>query len=66
MKSDNLKSEIPDVGEKEVPLQEIRNGFEFQVVPGLFGIVLQGGYLYGVWPRTVLIRIEFKFIVPEL
>jgi len=57
MKSDNLKSEIPDVGEKEVPLQEIRSGFEFQVVPGLFGIVLQGGYLYGVWPRTVLIRI---------
>jgi len=27
--------------------------------------VLRGGYLYGVWPRTVLILIEFKFIVPD-
>jgi len=52
------------VGEKEVSLQEIRSWFEF--VPGLFGIVLRGGYLYGVWPRTVRILIEFKFIVPEL
>jgi len=51
------------VGEKEVSLLEIRSRFEF--VPGLFGIVLQGGYLYGAWPRTVLILIEFKFIVPE-
>ena len=45
-------------------LQEIRSGFEF--VPGLSGIVLRGGYLYGVWPRTVLVPIEFKLIVPEL
>jgi len=52
------------VGEKEVSLQEIRSVFEF--VPGLFCIVLQGGYLYSAWPRTVLILIEFKFIVPEL
>jgi len=52
------------VGEKEVSLQEIWSGFEF--VPGLFGIVLRGGYLYGAWPRTVLILIEFKFIAPEL
>jgi len=50
--------------ENEVSLQEIRSGFEF--VLGLFGIVLRGGYLYGAWPRTVLILIEFKFIVPEL
>jgi len=52
------------VGEKEASLLEIRSGFEF--VPGLFGMVLDGGYLYGAWPRTVLILIEFKFIVPEL
>jgi len=52
------------VGEKEVSLLEIRSRFEF--VPGLFGIVLQGGYLYGAWPRTVLILIQFKFVVPEL
>ena len=52
------------VEEKEVSLQEILSGFEF--VPGLFGIVLRGRYLYGAWPRTVLILIEFKFIVPEL
>jgi len=51
------------VGEKEVSLQEIRSGFEF--VPGLFGIISRGGYLYGAWPRAVLILIEFKFIVPE-
>jgi len=51
------------VGEKELSLQEIRSGFEF--VPGLFGIVLRGGYLYRVWPRIVLILIEFKFTVPE-
>jgi len=55
---------VAPVGGKEVSLQEIRSGFEF--VPGLFGIVLRGGYLYGAWPRTVLILIEFKFIVPEL
>jgi len=55
---------VHPVGEKEVSLQEIRSGFEF--VPGLFGIVLRGGYLYSAWPRTVLILIEFKFIVPEL
>jgi len=29
-------------------------------------MVLRGGFLYGAWPRTVLILIEFKFIVPEL
>jgi len=52
------------VGGKQVSLQEIRSGFEF--VPWLFGIVLRGGHLYGAWPRTVLILIEFKFIVPEL
>jgi len=52
------------VGEKEVSLQEIRSEFEF--VPDLFGIVLRGGYLYGAWPRTVIIIIEFEFIVPEL
>jgi len=51
------------IGEKEVSLQEIQSGFEF--VPGLFGIVLRGGYLYGAWPRTILILIEFEFIVPE-
>jgi len=52
------------VGQKKVSLPEIRSAFEF--VPGLFGIVLRGGYLYGAWPRTVLILIEFKFTVPEL
>ena len=52
------------MGEKEVSLQEILSGFVF--IPGFFGIVLRGGYLYGAWPRTVLILIEFKFIVPEL
>jgi len=52
------------VGGKEVSLQEIRSWFEF--VSGLFGIVLRGGYLYGAWPRTVRILIEFEFIVPEL
>ena len=52
------------IREKEMSLQEIRSGFEF--VPGLFGIVLRGGYLYGAWPRTVLILVEFKFIVTEL
>ena len=52
------------MGEKEVSLQEIQSGFEF--VPGLFGIVLRGGYLYGAWSRTVIILIEFQFIVPEL
>ena len=51
------------IGEKEAALQEIRSGFEF--VPGLFGIVLRGGYLYGAWPCTVLILIKFKFMVPE-
>jgi len=51
------------VGEKEASLQEIQSEFEF--VPGLYGIVLRRGYLYGAWPRTVLIQIEFKFIVPE-
>jgi len=51
------------IWEKEVSLQENRSVFEF--VPWLFGIVLQGGYLYGAWPRTVLILIEFKYIVPE-
>ena len=55
---------IYTVGEKEVSLQEIRREFEF--APGLFSIVLRGGYLYGAWPRTVLILIEFKFIVQEL
>ena len=40
------------------------SGFEF--VPGLAGIVLLGGYLYGAWPYTVLILVKFKFIVPEL
>jgi len=55
---------IHTIREKEVSLQEIRSRFEF--VPGLFGIVLRGRYLYGAWPRTVLILIEFKFIVPEL
>ena len=54
---------LHSVGENEVSLQEIRSGFEF--VPGLFGIVLRGGYLYGAWPRTARILIEFKFIVPE-
>jgi len=49
------------VGEKEVSLQEIRSW-----LPGLLGIVLRGGYLYGAWPRTVLTLIDFKFIVPEL
>ena len=48
---------------EKVMLQEIRSGFEF--VPGLFGIVLWGGYLYGARPRTVLILIEFKFIVQK-
>ena len=43
---------------EEVLLQEIRRRFEF--VPGLFGTVLQGGYLYGAWPRTALILFEFK------
>ena len=57
-------SESHTVGEKKVSLQEIRSGFEF--VPGLFGIVLREGYLHSAWPRTVLILIEFKFIVPEL
>ena len=52
------------VGEKEVSLQEIRSGFEF--VLELLGIVLRGGHLYGAWTRTVQIRIEFKFMVPEL
>jgi len=52
------------VGEKEVLLREIQSWFEF--LPGLFGIVLRGKYMYGVWQRTVLILIEFKFIVPEL
>ena len=52
------------VGEIEVSLEQIRSGFEF--VPGLFGIVLWGGYLYGAWLRTVLILVQFKFIVPEL
>ena len=47
-----------------VSLQEIWSGFEF--VSGLFGIVLRGGYSYGAWPRTELILIEIKFIVPEL
>jgi len=51
------------VWEKEVSLQDIRSGFEF--VPGLFGIVLRGGYVYGAWPRTVLILLEFKSIVQE-
>jgi len=51
------------VGEKEVSLQEIRS--DFKCVPGLLGIVLRGGYVYGAWPRTVLILIELKFIVPE-
>ena len=55
---------VRTVGEMQVSLQEIRSGFEF--VPGLFGIVLRGGYLYGAWPRTVQILIEFEFIVPEL
>jgi len=55
---------VSTVGEKEVLLQKIRSGFEF--VPGLFGILLRGECLYGAWPRTVLILIEFKFIVPEL
>ena len=45
-------------------LQEIRSGFE--CVPELFGIVLPEVYLYGAWPRTVLILMEFKFIVSEL
>jgi len=52
------------VGEKEVSLQEIRILFVF--LSRLIGMVLRGGYLYGAWPRTVLILIEFKFIVPEL
>jgi len=53
--------------EKEVSLQEIRSEFKgFEFVPGLCGMVLRGGYLYGAWPRTVRILIEFKFIVPEL
>jgi len=43
--------------------QEIRRWFES--VPGLFDIVLRGGYLYGAWPHTVLILIEFKFIISE-
>jgi len=47
------------VGGNEVSLEEIRSGFEF--VPGIFGIVLHGGY---ATHRTILI--EFKFIVPEL
>ena len=63
-RSIGLSVNPPAVGGKEVPLQEIRSGFEF--VQGLFGIVLRGGYLYGAWPLTVLILIEFKFIVPEL
>jgi len=52
------------VGEKEVSLQEIRSWFEF--LPGLCDIKLRGGYLFGAWPHTVLITIEFKFMVPEL
>jgi len=44
-------------------LEEIQRGFEFEA--GLFGKVLREGYLYGAWPRTVLIRIEFQFIIPE-
>ena len=52
------------VQEKEVSLQEILGGFEF--IPGLFGMVLRGRYLYGAWPSTVLILIEFKCMVPEL
>jgi len=59
-----LRYVFTSVGEKEVSLQEIRSGFEF--VPELLGIALRGGYSYGAWPRTVLITIEFKFIVPEL
>ena len=51
-------------GEKEVSIHEIQKGFEF--VPGLFGMVLRGRYLYGAWPCTILILIEFNFIVPEL
>ena len=60
----DTKQVAVEEGDKEVSLHEIRSAFEF--VPGLFGIVLRGGYLYGAWPRTVLIIIEFKFIVPEL
>jgi len=52
-----------DVIIKTKKLQEIRIGFEF--VLGLFGIVLRRVYLYGAWPRTALILIEFRFIVPE-
>ena len=60
--SNRIRAE-PPIGEKEVSLQEIRSGFEF--VPGLFGIVLRARYFYCAWPRTVLILIAFKFIVPE-
>jgi len=48
----------------EVSREEILSGFEF--VQGLFGIVLWGGYLYVAWLRTVLILVQFKFIIPEL
>jgi len=54
---------VSSAGDKEVSLLKIWSGFKF--VPGLFVIVLRGGYLYGAWPRTVLILIGFKFIVPE-
>jgi len=53
------------VGEKEVSLQEIRSVFELEFESRLDSIVLQGGSLYGAWPRTVLILIGLKFIVPE-
>jgi len=59
MVSRHGRPRLPSVGEKEVSLQKIRSGIEF--VPRLFGIVLRGGCLYGAWPRTVLILIEFKF-----
>jgi len=52
------------VGEKEGSLQEIRSWFEF--LPGHFGVVLRGGYLYGAWPLTILILVEFKFILQKL
>jgi len=35
------------------------------ICTGSLWLVLRGGYLYGAWPRTVLILIEFKFIVSE-
>ena len=59
----SLVSFLP-VGEKEVSLQEIRSGFEFVI--GLFVIVLREGYLYGAWPRTVLILVKFEFFVQKL